>query len=119
MITNTNQVLPSPSYSDPPPPTASSFTASISPTMTESLKDSGRHFVAGGIAGWSKKKKLMNFGFLHFILGIIEVCFAHPFDCVKTRIQIGQFGGLMDCARRTIRHEGASGKVNKDQKGAS
>ncbi|KAI3409820.1 hypothetical protein GPALN_006195 [Globodera pallida] len=65
-------------------------TTNTSP-LAERMKDSGRHFTAGGIAG------------------MIEVCFAHPFDCMKTRLQIGQFRGFGDCARRTLRNEGPSG----------
>uniref|UniRef100_A0A914HDS3 Mitochondrial 2-oxodicarboxylate carrier n=1 Tax=Globodera rostochiensis TaxID=31243 RepID=A0A914HDS3_GLORO len=66
------------------------ITTNTSP-LAERMKDSGRHFTAGGIAG------------------MIEVCFAHPFDCMKTRLQIGQFYGVGDCARRTLRNEGPSG----------
>lgn len=59
--------------------------------ILERFKDSGRHFTAGGIAG------------------IIEVCFAHPFDCMKTRLQIGQFLGIRHCIQGTLRNEGPTG----------
>ncbi|KAL3085027.1 hypothetical protein niasHS_010096 [Heterodera schachtii] len=67
------------------------MTNALNSPMLEGIKDSGRHFVSGGIAGMA------------------EVCFAHPFDCMKTRLQIGQFHGILDCARRTLLKEGPSG----------
>lgn len=68
-----------------------SSSSSSGQKFIEHFKESGRHFTAGGIAG------------------IIEVCFAHPFDCMKTRLQIGQFNGIFHCIQGTLRNEGPSG----------
>uniref|UniRef100_A0A914MVN9 Mitochondrial 2-oxodicarboxylate carrier n=1 Tax=Meloidogyne incognita TaxID=6306 RepID=A0A914MVN9_MELIC len=54
-------------------------------------EDSSKHFIAGGFAG------------------IIEVCIAHPFDCMKTRVQIGQYNRIIECIKSTIKNEGFSG----------
>uniref|UniRef100_A0A915NCW4 Mitochondrial 2-oxodicarboxylate carrier n=1 Tax=Meloidogyne javanica TaxID=6303 RepID=A0A915NCW4_MELJA len=49
-------------------------------------EDSSKHFIAGGLAG------------------IIEVCIAHPFDCMKTRVQIGLWPPLIiETPKRAIK----------------
>ncbi|KAF7625923.1 hypothetical protein Mgra_00009893 [Meloidogyne graminicola] len=59
--------------------------------MQDWINDGRKHFIAGGLAG------------------VIEVCIAHPFDCMKTRVQIGQYNSIFECIKCTIKNEGFSG----------
>ena len=43
------------------------------------------------------------------VAGIVSLAVAHPFDTVKTRLQVaqtGQYRGILDCLMRTARTEG-------------
>lgn len=58
---------------------------------------------------WARGRKFL----AGYMSGVCLVLAGHPFDTIKVRMQsegrAGRFGGVMDCVKQTVRHEGLRG----------
>jgi len=59
------------------------------------------------VGEWLKRYSVENLG--GFISGSVSLIVGHPFDTIKVRQQAGHthYAGALDCARQTVRSEGA------------